>query len=119
MLMVPDTRSIVLSGRVRARERENHFVSNKHPVDLFRSENRHPTRIPLQESFSKVGLRSNCDRHVYGTGRLNPLSEGIYPENEAEVERLREVRFRRSAIRSQFRKADNICSTGGRKIISK
>jgi len=57
MLMAPDTRSIVLSEYApRARERESHFVSNKHPVDSFRCENRHATVSRYKKAFRMLGL---------------------------------------------------------------
>jgi len=77
-------------------------VSNKHPVDSFRGENRHATVSHYKKAFRVLGLGPTATTHVYSIGRLNSLSGGIYSENEAEVERLHEVRFRRSAIHSNF-----------------
>lgn len=55
MLMAPDARSIVSSGHA-PRERVGRFVSNKHPVDSFRGENRHAAVSRYKKAFRMLGL---------------------------------------------------------------
>lgn len=71
---------------------QGHFVSNKHPessdsptlcaVPLKIDE--YPAVSRYKKALGELGLRSNCGRHVYDAGRLNPVN-GEYGERKPKL----------------------------------
>lgn len=94
---------------------QGHFVSNKHPessdsptlcaVPLKIDE--YPAVSRYKKALGELGLRSNCGRHVYDAGRLNPVN-GEYGERKPKLRG-----YARSGSLRIHRTDDNIRTRGG------